>query len=149
MATLGWADLIDEQVAGPASESVYRGEIERFPDEVREAFITLRSLQPRMMEWLIRRYLEQRIVAGIVEGLEQLLASRGMGPPRPTPPPAVIFVDLSNYTRLTEERGDEVAVGFAATLQREAEAVAASNGGRLPSPGRWGDAASPRCPAWG
>jgi adenylate cyclase len=131
MATLGWADLIDEQVAGPAAESVYRGEIERFPDEVREAFIRLRGLQPRMMEWLIRRYLEQRIVAGIVEGLEQLLASRGMGPPRPTPPPAVIFVDLSNYTRLTEERGDEVAVGFAATLQREAEAVAASNGGRL------------------
>jgi adenylate cyclase len=131
MATLGWADLIDEQVAGPAAESVYRGEIERFPDEVREAFITLRGLQPRMMEWLIRRYLEQRIVAGIVEGLEELLASRGMGPPRPTIPPAVIFVDLSGYTRLTEERGDEVAVGFAATLQREAETVAASKGGRL------------------
>jgi class 3 adenylate cyclase len=43
----------------------------------------------------------------------------------------VVFVDLSGYTRLTEERGDEVAVGFAATLQREAEAVAASKGGRL------------------
>jgi adenylate cyclase len=84
-----------------------------------------------MMEWLNRRYLEQRIVAGIVEGLEELLASRGMGPPRPTIPPAVIFVDLSGYTRLTEERGDEVAVGFAATLQREAETVAASKGGRL------------------
>jgi adenylate cyclase len=131
MATLGWADLIDEQVAGPAAESVYRGEIERFPDEVREAFVTLRSLQPVMMEWLIRRYLEQRIVAGIVEGLEQLLASRGMGPPRPTIPPAVIFVDLSGYTQVTEERGDEVAASFAATLQREAEAVAASKGGRL------------------
>ena len=133
MATLGWADLIDEQVAGPARESVYRGEIERFPDEVRETFITLVGLQPRMMEWLIQRYLEQRSVAGIVEGLEILLASRGMDgpPPRPTTPPAVVFVDLSGYTRLTEERGDEVAVGFAATLQREAEAVAASKGGRL------------------
>jgi class 3 adenylate cyclase len=131
MATLGWADLIDEQVAGPAAESVYRGEIERFPDEVREAFVTLRTLQPRMMEWLIERYLEERIVAGIVEGLEQLFASRGIGPPRPTAPRAVTFVDLSGYTRLTEERGDEVAVGFAATLQRHAEAVAASKGGRL------------------
>jgi adenylate cyclase len=52
-------------------------------------------------------------------------------PPRPTTPPAVVFVDLSGYTRLTEERGDEVAVGFAATLQRQAEAVAASKDGRL------------------
>jgi adenylate cyclase len=43
----------------------------------------------------------------------------------------VVFVDLSGYTRLTEERGDEVAVRFATTLQREADAVASANGGRL------------------
>lgn len=133
MATLGWADLLDEQVAGPAEERVYRGEIDRFPKEVGDAFVTLRILQPRMMEWLVQRYLEQRSTAWIVEGLEILLASRGMHgpPPQPTTPPAVVFVDLSGYTRLTEERGDEVAVGFAATLQRQAEAVAASKGGRL------------------
>lgn len=132
MATLGWADLIDEQAAGPARERLYRGEIERFPDEVRETFITLLGLQPRMMEWLIQRYLEQRIVAEIVEGLEQFFASRGVrSPPGPTPLPAVVFVDLSGYTRLTEEAGDEVAVRFAATLQRDAEAVVASKGGRL------------------
>jgi class 3 adenylate cyclase len=43
----------------------------------------------------------------------------------------VVFVDLSGYTRLTEERGDEVAVGLAVTLQRASEAVAADNQGRL------------------
>jgi adenylate cyclase len=99
---------------------------------VREAFTTLINLQPRMMEWLIQRYLEQRSVADLVEGLEQYFASRGLvDPPRPTTPPAVVFVDLSGYTRLTEEAGDEVAVRYATTLQREAEAVVTSKGGRL------------------
>jgi adenylate cyclase len=130
-ATLGWVGLLEEMVR-PAAERFYRGEIERFPDEYREAFVTLVRLQPRMMEWLLNRYIEQRLVANLVEALEQVSASRGVRPPpRPTTPPAVAFVDLSGYTRLTEERGDEVAVGFAATLQREAEAVAASRGGRL------------------
>lgn len=132
MVTLGWSDLIDEQVAGPAVERLHRGEIERFPDDVREAFSTVLRLQPRMMKWLIQRYSEQRIVAGIVEGLEEFFASRGLGPPRrPAAPSAVVFVDLSGYTRLTEEHGDVVAVRFASTLQREAEAAAAANDGRL------------------
>jgi adenylate cyclase len=43
----------------------------------------------------------------------------------------VVFVDLSGYTRLTEEHGDEVAVRFATTLQREADAAASANDGRL------------------
>jgi adenylate cyclase len=132
MATLGWVDLIDEQVAGPARERLYRGEIGRFPEEVRATFATLLRLQPRMMEWLFQRYVEQRSAARIVEGFEEFFASRGMGPPpRATAPPAVVFVDLSGYTQMTEERGDEVAVGFASTLQREAEAVATANDGRL------------------
>lgn len=132
MATQGWVDLIDEQVAGPARERLYRGEIGRFPDEVRATFGTLLGLQPRMMEWLFQRYVEQRSTARIVEGFEEFFALRGMGPPpRATAPPAVVFVDLSGYTLMTEQRGDEVAVGFAANLQRESETVAAANGGRL------------------
>jgi adenylate cyclase len=132
VATLGWAELLDEQVAGPARERLYRGEIERFPEEVRRAFTTLVGLLPLMMQWLMRRYLEQRSVAGIVEGFEEFFAARDLRPPpRTTAPPAVVFVDLSGYTRLTEERGDEVAVRFASTLQREADAVAAAYEGRL------------------
>jgi adenylate cyclase len=99
---------------------------------VRQAFRTLVGLQPLMMQWLMERYLEQRIVASIAEGFEEFLASRNLRPPPgPTAPPAVVFVDLSGYTRRTEERGDEVAVRFARTLQREADAVATANGGRL------------------
>ncbi|MGH2655237.1 MAG: adenylate/guanylate cyclase domain-containing protein [Actinomycetota bacterium] len=132
VATMGWGELLDEQVVRPAQERLYRGEIERFPEEVRRAFRTLVRLQPLMMKWLMERYLEQRIVGSIAEGFEEFFASRNLGPPPgPTAPPAVVFVDLSGYTRLTEERGDEVAVRFATTLQREADAVASANGGRL------------------
>ncbi|MGH2653129.1 MAG: adenylate/guanylate cyclase domain-containing protein [Actinomycetota bacterium] len=132
LATLGWAELMDEQVAGPVRERLYRGEIDRFPEDVRQTFSVLLHLQPPMMEWLIQRYNEQRSAAVIVEGFEEFFASRGLGPPpRPTPPPSVVFIDLSGYTRLTEERGDEAAVRSASTLQREAEAVAAAKGGRL------------------
>jgi adenylate cyclase len=132
VATMGWGELLDEQVVRPAQERLYRGEIERFPEDVRRAFATLVGLQPLMMKWLMERYLEQRIVGSMAEGFEQFFASRNLGPPPgPTPPPAVVFVDLSGYTRLTEERGDEVAVRFATTLQREADAVASAHGGRL------------------
>jgi adenylate cyclase len=132
LAAQGWSDLFSEQVVGPARERLYRGELERFPDEIRTANVTLLRLLPRMVEWLIQRHNERRSVASIVEGFEEFFASRGMSaPPPPTAPPAVVFVDLSGYTRMTEEHGDEVAVGYATTLQREAEAVAASNSGRL------------------
>jgi adenylate cyclase len=132
MVSAGWADLLDEDVAGPARERLYRGEVERFPGAVRAAFSTLFRLQPEMMHWLMQRYQEQRSVAGIVQGFEQFFAARAMRPPpEPSAPPAVVFVDLAGFTRATEEHGDEMAVRFASTLQRHAEAVASQHDGRL------------------
>jgi class 3 adenylate cyclase len=130
--TLGWSQLLDERVAGPARERLLRGEVDRFPEAATRAISTLVHLAPRMFEWLSWRYRERESVEGIVEGFEQFLASRGLAPPpRPAAPPAVVFVDLSGFTRATEERGDEAAVHLAITLQREADAAAAWNGGRL------------------
>jgi class 3 adenylate cyclase len=40
-------------------------------------------------------------------------------------------MDLSGFTRLTEERGDETAVRTAMLLQRQADATAVRHGGRL------------------
>jgi adenylate cyclase len=132
MTSRGWDELMHEQVTGPVRERLYRGEIERFPDEVRDAYSILVRLEPRMMAWLVQRYNEQRSTSGIVNGFEEFLASRGLRPPPPRRgPPAVAFLDLSGFTRATEERGDEVAVRFATTLQREAEAAAARHDGRL------------------
>jgi adenylate cyclase len=131
-ALLGWAELLDEQLARPARERLLRGELESFPDDVRLTFTRMTSLAPEMFTWLAARYLEHRSVTGIVEGFEGFLASRGLAPPPdPLGPPAIVFVDLSGFTRLTSERGDESAVDAATSLQRRADEAARRYGGRL------------------
>ncbi len=131
-AMLGWADLVDEQIAEPVRQRLFRGELEEFPDDVRVTFMRVTNLVPEMFTWLSSRYLEHRSVNGIVEGFERFLASRGLAPPpAPDRPPAIVFVDLSGFTALTRERGDETAVLAASSLQREADATATRHGGRL------------------
>lgn len=131
-ASLGWSELFDEQIAGPARERMLRGEIDQFPAEARATFATLVRVAPQMFTWLSTRYLEQRATVSIVDGFERFLASRNLAPdPEAPAPPAIVFVDLSGFTRLTEERGDETAVRTAASLQREADAAATRHGGRL------------------
>lgn len=49
-------------------------------------------------------------------------------------PPAICFVDLTGYTRITEERGDEVAARMAADLASLIEDLSRRHGGR---PVRW------------
>ena len=132
VAMLGWMDLQDEQVAEPAREKLLRGELKEFPEDIRLALIKMTRLAPDMFTWLSARYLEHRRVSGIVEGFERFLATRGLGPiPEPPSPPSIVFVDLSGFTHLTRERGDESAVAAATSLQRNADAIAASRGGRL------------------
>ncbi len=49
-------------------------------------------------------------------------------------PPAICFVDLTGYTRLTEERGDKVAARLATNLASLIEDISRRHGGR---PIRW------------
>jgi class 3 adenylate cyclase len=129
---LGWMDLQEEQLVGPARERLFRGKLEGFPDDVRVAFMKATQLAPRMFTWLSARYVEHRSVSAIVEGFERFLASRGLAPiPDPPRSPAIVFVDLSRFTRLTSERGDDSAVAAATSLQRHADATATRHGGRL------------------
>jgi class 3 adenylate cyclase len=131
-AMLGWMNLQDEQLAEPARRQLLRGELQEFPDDVRVAFTKVTHLAPEMFTWLSARYLEHRSVSGIVDGFEQFLATRGLAPiPEPPSPPAIVFVDLTGFTRLTRERGDESAVAAATSLQRNADATATRHRGRL------------------
>ena len=128
---LGWAELLDEQLAAPARAMLLRGELETFPDEIRLAFTRATSLAPDLFLWLSARYLEHRSVDGIVEGFERFLASRGLAPaPIPRPSRDRVRGPLG-LTAFTSERGDESAVRAASSLQREADAAATRHGGRL------------------
>jgi class 3 adenylate cyclase len=65
----------------------------------------------------------------IFEGFEAALASQGLHA-RVERPPAIAFLDISGYTRLTEEHGDEAARDLASTLGEVVRRSSAQHGGR-------------------
>lgn len=76
------------------------------------------ELMPLLDEAVMAAYRRQQELVWTehqIEHIEQALESAGISLP-PGPPPAMTFVDLSGYTRLTEERGDEEAAALAARL---------------------------------
>jgi adenylate cyclase len=91
----------------------------------------LAGLLPRLLVWLEQRFLEQQLNATNAELFERGLAELGLGPPPPDHPPAIAFVDLAGFTRLTELHGDEAAVSYAAVLRDVASAAARRHRGRL------------------
>jgi len=88
----------------------------------------------RAVLWLYRRLRERAIFEHLVEHVEDALEQAGVTPPRPAHPPAMAFLDLAGYTRLTEERGDEAAAELATELGRLVRAESERYGGK---PVKW------------
>jgi adenylate cyclase len=65
----------------------------------------------------------------IIEGLEMVLAGAGLHS-RLEHPPAMCFLDISGYTRLTQERGDAAAATLAEELGRVVQRASVKHGGR-------------------
>jgi adenylate cyclase len=69
----------------------------------------------------------------ILEGFETSLTRAGLLDPAEQRP-AICFLDLTGYTRLTEERGDEAAAELAGRLARLVQRTSAQHGGK---PVKW------------
>ena len=67
--------------------------------------------------------------ANIIEGFEMTLARAGLRS-RLERPPAVCFLDITGYTRLTQERGDAAAAELAGTLGRLVQRTSLQHGGK-------------------
>jgi class 3 adenylate cyclase/DNA-binding transcriptional MerR regulator len=67
--------------------------------------------------------------ASLIEGFEILMAQAGFQR-RVEHPPAMCFLDISGYTRLTDERGDEAAAALAAELGRMVQRSSVQHGGK-------------------
>ncbi len=67
--------------------------------------------------------------ANIIEGFETTLSELGLHS-RLDRPPAICFLDVTGYTRLTQERGDEAAAELAATLARLVQRSSVAHGGQ-------------------
>jgi adenylate cyclase len=65
----------------------------------------------------------------IIEGFEMMLAAAGLHS-RLEHPPAMCFLDISGYTRLTQERGDAAAARLAEDLGRFVQRASVRHGGR-------------------
>ena len=67
--------------------------------------------------------------SGIIEGLEMTLAEAGLHS-RLEHPPAMCFLDISGYTRLTQEHGDAAGAQLAEQLGRIVQRTSIRHGGR-------------------
>ena len=67
--------------------------------------------------------------ANLIEGFEALTAKAGIHS-RLERPPAICFLDLTGYTRLTQERGDVAAADLAATVARLVQRGSVRYGGK-------------------
>ena len=94
----------------------------------------IRPMVERTMLWVYRRHQEHATIEHIVEHVENMLEEAGLAIPRPARPPAMVFLDLVGYTRLTEEQGDETAVELVARLSEIVRSESTRFGGK---PVKW------------
>jgi adenylate cyclase len=108
-------------------------------DEERDALVYERAagyteLVKTIVPWLQGRHREHAVLEYIVGVTEGFMEERGITPPHPRQPPAIAFLDLTGYTALAEERGDQAAATLAADLAGVVQEAAQAHGGR---PVKW------------
>ena len=105
------------------------------PDETFGAdFVTqMTVLSEQAVIELYRLQQTKTWTANSIEGLEVTLAAAGLHT-RLEHPPAMCFLDITGYTRLTQERGDAAAADLAEQLARLVQRASVKYGGR---PVKW------------
>jgi adenylate cyclase len=91
------------------------------------------GLLERVLLMVYRRRREHVWTEHAINHVEEALEGSGLQQ-RVAQPPAICFVDLTGYTRLTEERGDEAAAQVAGRLVALVNDISRRRGGR---PVRW------------
>jgi adenylate cyclase len=81
--------------------------------------------------WLARRHMSRAIDDYSIVESERILRESGFLETRDPSPPAVAFVDLTGFTRLTQRIGDEAAAALALRLGDLTAEVAGPRGGRV------------------
>jgi adenylate cyclase len=67
--------------------------------------------------------------SNFIDGFERLLAQAGLHS-RLERPPTICFLDITGYSRLTQERGDDAAAELASTVARLVERSSVRHGGK-------------------
>ena len=101
------------------------------PEEISNADLADRS-SPLSEQAVLAMYHAQQArawTANIIEGFEVLMEKAGIHS-RLERLPAICFLDITGYTRLTQERGDDAAADLAATVARLVQRSSVQHGGK-------------------
>ena len=104
---------------------------DRASEGISNADLTAR-IAPVMEEAVVAMYHLQQArawTANLVEGFEELMAKAGIRS-RFERLPAICFLDISGYTRLTQEWGDDRAANLASTVERLVQRISVQRGGK-------------------
>jgi adenylate cyclase len=78
-------------------------------DDLNQVAATMMASLERTLVLLYRRHFEHHVLEVTVLRAEAAAERAGLAQRRPARPPAIAFLDLTGYTKLTEERGDRAA----------------------------------------
>jgi adenylate cyclase len=104
---------------------------EAFEAAIREVGLRMGHSGEQLLAWLFRRHSEVFLVEHQFDHVEAALDEAGIRQRPPKGVEASVFADLSGYTRLTEEAGDEVAVQVALALAQFVNEIAARHQGEV------------------
>jgi adenylate cyclase len=118
-----------------AIEEQYRrrglGDNEAFETAIAEVGLRAGRSGEAMLTWLFRRHAEAYMTEHQFEHVEVALEHAGVRPRPPKSVGAIVFADLTGYTRLTEEAGDEVAARTSVELAELVKEVAVRHDGEV------------------
>ena len=127
-----------DSALGTYGEVVQRsgGELEGFPedelfDRLLRPWARFARVSIPMTAWLTGRHLSRAIDEYSMAESERILEQAGYVEARLETPPAVAFVDLTGFTRLSEELGDEAAASLALRLGDVTVETVRGHGGRV------------------
>jgi class 3 adenylate cyclase len=100
--------------------------IESFSDQASD-------VSDRAVLALLHGHQSRAWMRNILDGVETILVRTGLHAPIDRPP-AIAFLDLTGYTRLTDEQGDDAAAGLARELASLVQRLSVRHGGR---PVKW------------
>ena len=98
---------------------------------IREVGLRMGRSGEDLLGWLFRRHSEVFMTEHQLGHVETALEDAGVRRRAPRQMEAVVFADLSGYTRLTEESGDEAAAEVSLELAQLVSEVAAEHRGHL------------------
>jgi adenylate cyclase len=104
---------------------------EAYEAAIRDVGLRMGHSGEQLLSWLFRRHAEAFLAQHQFDHVETALEEAGIRQRSPRGDEATAFADLSGYTRLTEEAGDDVAARASLTLAQLVSEVGAEHRGEV------------------